>query len=42
MDFDGTSDPYIVVECSGQQAISKYQRNTLNPIWEEDFAFDVE
>ncbi len=41
MDFEGISDPYVMLECSGQTCQTKYHKSTLNPIWEESFTFDI-
>lgn len=41
MDYDGTSDPYVVIRSSKEEAMTRPQRNTLNPIWEEEFQFEV-
>mgnify|MGYP000926628667 CR=1 FL=1 len=41
MDFDGVSDPYVILECAGQTCQTKYHKSTLNPIWEESFTFDI-
>ena len=41
MDFEGISDPYVILESAGQTVQTKYQKSTLNPIWEESFTFDI-
>jgi len=42
MDFDGTSDPYVIFELNGKKLISSYKEETLEPIWNEEFTFPVE
>lgn len=41
LDFDGTSDPYVVFELDGQSSQSTIKPNTLNPTWNETFTFAV-
>jgi hypothetical protein len=38
-DIGGSSDPYVIVSVKEQQYKTKVQRKTLNPVWEEEFAF---
>ena len=42
MDSNGLSDPYVILKCEGQQFTSKYIPETLNPVWNEDFIFNIE
>lgn len=42
LDISGKSDPYCWVIFQGQEYKTKPQMSTLNPIWEEDCAFDVQ
>lgn len=41
MDSSGTSDPYCILRMGEQEVLTKPQRNTLNPIWEETFTFPI-
>ena len=41
MDYDGTSDPYVILQCAGQKIESSYIKNTLNPVWNESYTFDI-
>eukprot|EP01084_Bolivina_argentea_P197144 337889_1 len=41
MDDDGKSDPYCRVQIFDQQHLTKYRKQTLNPIWEEDLLFII-
>ena len=42
LDYGGKSDPYVVIECAGQEAVTKVKWSTLNPIWEEEFMFEIQ
>ena len=42
MDFNGVSDPYCILNLEGQIEQTKYQKNTLNPVWDQTFTFRVE
>jgi C2 domain/EF-hand domain pair len=42
MDANGFSDPYVILECENQKVQSKYIPKTLNPIWNEEFTFNIE
>ncbi|XP_072986920.1 uncharacterized protein [Typha latifolia] len=41
MDPWGTSDPYVVLQLEGQVAKSKIKWATKEPIWNEDFTFNI-
>ena len=41
MDFDGTSDPYVIFQFDGKKLISSYKEETLEPVWNEEFTFPV-
>lgn len=41
LDMSGKSDPYCIVIFQGQELRTQIQKSTLNPIWEEECAFDV-
>ena len=41
MDLDGTSDPYVILRCSGQKIESSYMKSTLQPVWNESYTFDI-
>jgi Ca2+-dependent lipid-binding protein len=40
-DVIGLSDPYVVVEMGGRKYKTRTCDNTLNPVWDEEFAFMV-
>ena len=42
MDIGGTSDPYAILKLSQQQVETSYIKNTLNPVWDETYTFDVQ
>lgn len=42
MDYGGTSDPYAILKLSQQQVETSYIKNTLNPVWDETYTFDVQ
>ena len=42
MDTNGLSDPYVILECESQRVQSKYIPETLNPVWKEEFTFEIE
>lgn len=41
MDVNGLSDPYVHLQVGDQEIETQYQANTLNPIWNETFTFQV-
>ena len=42
MDITGKSDPYVVMQLGKETFKTKYIAQTLNPVWNEIFTFDVE
>lgn len=34
-DLEGTSDPYVVIECGGQKRKTEVQYKTLDPVWDQ-------
>ena len=38
----GKADPYCVLRFGGQQQKTNYQKQDLNPVWNEVFTFEVE
>ena len=40
-DADGPRDPYARAQLGKQRAKTKVLRKTLNPAWDEEFAFRV-
>jgi hypothetical protein len=40
-DFNGFSDPYCVINISGEEFRTKVKKKTLNPNWEETFTIDI-
>lgn len=42
MDYQGSSDPYCILEVEGQSEKSKVCTNTLNPTYNENFEFRIE
>lgn len=41
MDYNGTSDPYVILELEGKKYTSSYKPATLEPVWNEDFTFQI-
>jgi Ca2+-dependent lipid-binding protein len=41
MDMDGTSDPYVILEIEDQRIETNYKQQTLSPVWNESFTFDI-
>jgi Ca2+-dependent lipid-binding protein len=41
MDWNGSSDPFAVLEVGTQQFTSKKVGHSLNPTWNESFEFEV-
>lgn len=41
MDSNGSSDPYAILECDGNQAQTRYIETDLNPKWDEEFTFNI-
>mmetsp|Transcript_10016 Transcript_10016/g.25945 ORF Transcript_10016/g.25945 Transcript_10016/m.25945 type:complete len:350 (-) Transcript_10016:367-1416(-) len=39
-DLEGTSDPYVILECGGQKDKSTVVEKTLDPDWNETFEFE--
>ena len=39
--FGGGIDPFVVLNIEGQKIETSYRANTLNPIWNEWFTFDI-
>lgn len=39
--FGGGLDPFVVLECESQKIETSYRANTLNPIWNECYTFDI-
>ena len=37
--FQGLSDPFVILSLEGQKSKSAYKSNTLDPIWNENFNF---
>lgn len=37
--FQGLSDPFVVLSLEGQKSKSAYKSNTLDPVWNENFNF---
>ncbi len=42
LDYDQTSDPYVVLTIEGQRITSNYKKGTVNPVWNESFTFDID
>lgn len=42
MDSNGLSDPYVILEMGNQKEQTRYVTETLNPTWNEEFAFNIE
>lgn len=42
LNFSGKSDPYVTFDCHGVKKKSKTILHTLNPVWNEDFYFNVD
>jgi hypothetical protein len=41
MDFDGTSDPYVMFELGGKKLTSSYKEETIEPVWNEEYSYPV-
>ena len=41
MDFQGSSDPYCILEVENHRERSKVIKNTLNPTFDETFSFPI-
>lgn len=41
MDYDGTSDPYVIFELGGKKLTSSYKEETTEPVWNEEYSFAV-
>lgn len=41
MDFNGTSDPYVIFELGGKKFTSSYKTEILDPVWNEEYSFQV-
>ena len=41
MDFNGSSDPYVVFRLDNHKSTSSFKPETLEPVWNEDFSFQV-
>jgi hypothetical protein len=41
MDYNGASDPYVVLTIGDKQHTSSYKSATLEPVWNEDFNFRI-
>jgi hypothetical protein len=41
MDYDGTSDPYVIFDLEDRKKTSSFKPDTLDPVWNEDFTFPV-
>lgn len=42
MDMNGSSDPYVILQCEKQRIETRYLNGTLNPIWNEAFSFKID
>lgn len=42
MDSNGLSDPYVILSCESQKFTSNCIPETLNPVWNEEFFFNIE
>lgn len=41
MDMDDTSDPYVILEIENQRIETNYKKQTVSPVWNESFTFDI-
>jgi len=41
MDMNGSSDPYVRLMIEEQIIETNFKKNTLNPVWNESFTFDI-
>jgi hypothetical protein len=41
MDYNGASDPYVILKVGDKQFTSTYKNSTLEPVWNEDFTFRI-
>lgn len=39
--MQGTSDPLVILEVEDQKIETNYKKNTLSPVWNESFTFDI-
>ncbi len=42
LDYDQTSDPYVILMIEGQKITSNFKKATINPVWNESFTFDID
>lgn len=41
MDYNGKSDPYVVLTFGGEKFTTRFVKENLNPVWNEVHNFDV-
>jgi Ca2+-dependent lipid-binding protein len=38
---NGLSDPYVILQTEGQKMETQYMENTISPVWNETFTFNI-
>jgi Ca2+-dependent lipid-binding protein len=41
MDWEGSSDPYVIFQIEDQKKDTCFKKSTLNPVWNEFFTFKI-
>ena len=41
LDYDQTSDPYVILTIENQRIQTNFKKATITPVWNESFTFDI-